>query len=161
MYQPPSTLRRSAEPAATTVTSMQWPPLAVAQWCSRRPVVVVTPSCGADVDSRAAMSAPVAASSWSADAGSRPQLGTGAGTEAQKLLAGGQFEVWDALTRRFESRLIRNGPGGHPRPPHGPRSAWASAQHHHPQDQELPGCAGTKRENGGRRMLIMPLQLLK
>jgi two-component system nitrogen regulation response regulator GlnG len=28
-------------------------------------------------------------------------------TEAQKLLAGGQTEVWDALTRRFESRLIR------------------------------------------------------
>ena len=28
-------------------------------------------------------------------------------TEAQKLLAGGQPEVWDALTRRFESRLIR------------------------------------------------------
>jgi two-component system nitrogen regulation response regulator GlnG len=27
--------------------------------------------------------------------------------EAQKLLAGGQNEVWDALTRRFESRLIR------------------------------------------------------
>ncbi|WP_233244564.1 nitrogen regulation protein NR(I), partial [Acidovorax sp. HMWF029] len=28
-------------------------------------------------------------------------------TEAQKLLAGGQPEVWDTLTRRFESRLIR------------------------------------------------------
>jgi two-component system, NtrC family, nitrogen regulation response regulator GlnG len=28
-------------------------------------------------------------------------------TEAQKLLAGGQAEVWEALTRRFESRLIR------------------------------------------------------
>ena len=28
-------------------------------------------------------------------------------TEAQKLLADGQTEVWDALTRRFESRLIR------------------------------------------------------
>ncbi len=28
-------------------------------------------------------------------------------TEAQKLLAGGQTEVWDALSRRFESRLIR------------------------------------------------------
>ena len=27
--------------------------------------------------------------------------------EAQKLLAGGHPEVWDALTRRFESRLIR------------------------------------------------------
>jgi two-component system nitrogen regulation response regulator GlnG len=27
--------------------------------------------------------------------------------EAQKLLAGGHNEVWDALTRRFESRLIR------------------------------------------------------
>ena len=27
--------------------------------------------------------------------------------EAQKMLAGGQPEVWDALTRRFESRLIR------------------------------------------------------
>ena len=27
--------------------------------------------------------------------------------EAQKLLLGGQPEVWDALTRRFESRLIR------------------------------------------------------
>ena len=28
-------------------------------------------------------------------------------SEAQRLLAGGQPEVWDALTRRFESRLIR------------------------------------------------------
>ena len=28
-------------------------------------------------------------------------------SEAQKLLAGGHPEVWDALTRRFESRLIR------------------------------------------------------
>jgi two-component system nitrogen regulation response regulator GlnG len=28
-------------------------------------------------------------------------------TEAHKLLAGGQPEVWDALMRRFESRLIR------------------------------------------------------
>ncbi|MDA8519974.1 nitrogen regulation protein NR(I) [Acidovorax sp. NCPPB 4044] len=28
-------------------------------------------------------------------------------TEAQRLLASGQTEVWDALTRRFESRLIR------------------------------------------------------
>ncbi len=27
--------------------------------------------------------------------------------EAQKLLATGQPEVWDVLTRRFESRLIR------------------------------------------------------
>jgi len=27
--------------------------------------------------------------------------------EAHQLLAGGQPEVWDALTRRFESRLIR------------------------------------------------------
>ena len=28
-------------------------------------------------------------------------------SEANKLLLGGQPEVWDALTRRFESRLIR------------------------------------------------------
>ncbi|MCW8188098.1 helix-turn-helix domain-containing protein, partial [Verminephrobacter eiseniae] len=27
--------------------------------------------------------------------------------EAQKLLAGGQSQLWDALTRRFESCLIR------------------------------------------------------
>jgi two-component system nitrogen regulation response regulator GlnG len=27
--------------------------------------------------------------------------------EAQRLLSGGQPEVWDALTRKFESRLIR------------------------------------------------------
>jgi two-component system nitrogen regulation response regulator GlnG len=27
--------------------------------------------------------------------------------EVQRLLAGGQAEVWNALTRRFESRLIR------------------------------------------------------
>jgi len=55
---------------------------------------------------------------WSAasDAASvSPAVPQGAGntweqaleTEAQKLLAGGQPEVWDALTRRFESRLIR------------------------------------------------------
>lgn len=64
-----------------------------------------------------------AATQWVAEAAAAP-VGAGAGgmvgalgtaatweqaleVEAQKLLAGGQSEVWDALTRRFESRLIR------------------------------------------------------
>ena len=58
------------------------------------------------------VSAPVAAASWSADAAAAPVAAAHSWeqaleTEAQKLLAGGQPEVWDALTRRFESRLIR------------------------------------------------------
>jgi two-component system nitrogen regulation response regulator GlnG len=41
-----------------------------------------------------------------------PAAGTGGWehaleAEVQRLLAGGQAEVWNALTRRFESRLIR------------------------------------------------------
>ncbi|EER60123.1 transcriptional regulator, Fis family, partial [Acidovorax delafieldii 2AN] len=49
-----------------------------------------------------------------AAAASPAPSGNGAGgwehaleSEAQKLLSTGHAEVWDALTRRFESRLIR------------------------------------------------------
>lgn len=75
-----------------------------------------TPSVGA---SAAAVTgaALAGATSWSvADAHAAPVAGAGntvntweqaLEAEAQKLLAGGQPEVWDALTRRFESRLIR------------------------------------------------------
>jgi len=58
-------------------------------------------------------SMPAAAPSWSADAAAVAPAAAvhsweqALETEAQKLLAGGQPEVWDALTRRFESRLIR------------------------------------------------------
>eukprot|EP01041_Mallomonas_annulata_P017129 gene17129-35451_t len=56
---------------------------------------------------------PAAVPSWSADAAAVAPAAAvhsweqALETEAQKLLAGGQPEVWDALTRRFESRLIR------------------------------------------------------
>jgi len=43
-----------------------------------------------------AAEAPVGASSWE----------SGLEIEAQALLAAGRTDVWDALTRRFESRLI-------------------------------------------------------
>ena len=61
------------------------------------------------------VSAPAAAASWSADAVAAPVAAPVAAahsweqaleTEAQKLLAGGQPEVWDALTRMFEASLI-------------------------------------------------------
>lgn len=66
----------------------------------------------------AAAPAGMPAVAWSADTAIHPALPAAAVSavfsweqalevEAQKLLAGGQPEVWDALTRRFESRLIR------------------------------------------------------
>jgi two-component system nitrogen regulation response regulator GlnG len=61
----------------------------------------------------AVMPAPVAPATWSAEtpapsiASAQQSWEQALEAEAQKLLAGGQPEVWDALTRRFESRLIR------------------------------------------------------
>jgi len=115
VYQPPVRATPGAEPAAT-VTSMPVAPLAavvpVAQAAAApqpapdlvgglhhpavpAPMPAAAPSWSADAAAAAAPAAPV--HSWE----------QALETEAQKLLAGGQPEVWDALTRRFESRLIR------------------------------------------------------
>ena len=55
--------------------------------------------------------APIAQDHATAPAGAAPALQAGweqaLEAEAQKLLSGGQAEVWDVLSRRFESRLIR------------------------------------------------------
>ena len=113
VYQPPVRATAGAEPAATTVTSMPVAPLApVAPVVQSAPELVGGLHPAAPVSIPVPVSAPVAAASWSADAVAAPVAAAHSWeqaleTEAQKLLAGGQPEVWDALTRRFESRLIR------------------------------------------------------
>ncbi|MDR6152800.1 two-component system nitrogen regulation response regulator GlnG [Acidovorax delafieldii] len=113
VYQPPVRATAGAEPVAATVTSMPVAPLApVAPVAQPAPELVGGLHPAAPVSTPVPVSAPVAATSWSADAVAAPVAAAHSWeqaleTEAQKLLAGGQPEVWDALTRRFESRLIR------------------------------------------------------
>ena len=113
VYQPPVRATAGAEPAAATVTSMPVAPLApVAPVVQPAPELVGGLHPAAPVSIPVPASAPAAAASWSADAVAAPVAAAHSWeqaleTEAQKLLAGGQPEVWDALTRRFESRLIR------------------------------------------------------
>ena len=109
VYQPPVRATAGAEPAAATVTSMPVAPLApVAPVVQPAPELVGGLHPAAPVSTPVPASAPAAAASWSADAVAAAHSWEQAlETEAQKLLAGGQPEVWDALTRRFESRLIR------------------------------------------------------
>ena len=113
VYQPPVRATAGAEPVAATVTSMPVAPLApVAPVAQPAPELVGGLHPAAPVSIPVPASAPVAAASWSADAVAAPVAAAHSWeqaleTEAQKLLAGGQPEVWDALTRRFESRLIR------------------------------------------------------
>ncbi|CAN7530637.1 nitrogen regulation protein NR(I) [Acidovorax delafieldii] len=113
VYQPPVRATAGAEPAAATVTSMPVAPLApVAPVAQPAPELVGGLHPAAQVSAPVSASAPAAVASWSADAAVAPVAAAHSWeqaleTEAQKLLAGGQPEVWDALTRRFESRLIR------------------------------------------------------
>ncbi len=113
VYQPPVRATAGAEPAATTVTSMPVAPLApVAPVAQPAPELVAGLHPAAPAPITVPASSPAAAASWSADAVAAPVAAAHSWeqaleTEAQKLLAGGQPEVWDALTRRFESRLIR------------------------------------------------------
>ena len=113
VYQPPVRATAGAEPAAATVTSMPVAPLApVAPVAQPAPELVGGLHPAAQVSAPVPASAPAAVASWSADATAAPVAAAHSWeqaleTEAQKLLAGGQPEVWDALTRRFESRLIR------------------------------------------------------
>ncbi|MCZ8222240.1 MAG: nitrogen regulation protein NR(I) [Acidovorax sp.] len=113
VYQPPVRATAGAEPAAATVTSMPVAPLApVAPVAQTAPELVGGLHTAAPVSIPVSASAPATAASWSADAVAAPMPAAHSWeqaleTEAQKLLAGGQPEVWDALTRRFESRLIR------------------------------------------------------
>ena len=113
VYQPPVRATAGAEPVAATVTSMPVAPLApVAPVAQPAPELVGGLHPAAPVSIPVPASTPAAAASWSADAVAAPVAAAHSWeqaleTEAQKLLAGGQPEVWDALTRRFESRLIR------------------------------------------------------
>ena len=113
VYQQPVRATAGAEPAAATVTSMPVAPLApVAPVAQPAPELVGGLHPAAQVSAPVSASAPAAVASWSADAVAAPVAAAHSWeqaleTEAQKLLAGGQPEVWDALTRRFESRLIR------------------------------------------------------
>jgi len=127
VYQPPVRAMVGTEAAAaTTVTSMPVAPLApsapVEPAVQGPAIPQPAPDMAGGLHPAAQVSAPMPASSasaavpsWSADAVAAPVAAVAAvhsweqalETEAQKLLAGGQPEVWDALTRRFESRLIR------------------------------------------------------
>ena len=113
VYQPPVRATAGAEPVAATVTSMPVAPLApVAPVVQSAPELVGGLHPAVPVSIPVPASTPTAAASWSADAVAAPVAAAHSWeqaleTEAQKLLAGGQPEVWDALTRRFESRLIR------------------------------------------------------
>jgi len=107
VYQPPVRATVGAEPAAATVTSMPVAPLAPVAPVVQAPLA---PQLPAEMVGglHPAAAVPAAVPSWSADAAASAHSWEQAlETEAQKLLAGGQPEVWDALTRRFESRLIR------------------------------------------------------
>ncbi|OYD48514.1 nitrogen regulation protein NR(I) [Acidovorax kalamii] len=115
VYQPPVRATPGAEPAAT-VTSMPVAPLAAVVPVAQAPAAPQPASDMVGGLHHPAVPAPMpaAAPSWSADAvaAAAPAAAVHSWeqaleTEAQKLLAGGQPEVWDALTRRFESRLIR------------------------------------------------------
>ena len=52
------------------------------------------------------MAAPIGASPSLPSSSSSTSWESGLEQEAQALLAAGRHDVWDALTRRFESRLI-------------------------------------------------------
>ena len=94
-----------AAPVAPVAAAFAAPP-------SPAPLAASTP---AGAWGTAAAAVPLAAQPASVN-GTRAAAAEGAGAgdwerwleaEAQKLLASGHSEVWDALTRRFESRLIR------------------------------------------------------
>ncbi|WP_462389570.1 nitrogen regulation protein NR(I) [Acidovorax sp. Q11] len=115
VYQPPVRATAGAEPAAT-VTSMPVAPLAAVVPVVQAPAAPQPPAemvGGLHPAGPVPASMPAAVPSWSADAAVAAPAATAHSweqaleAEAQKLLAGGQPEVWDALTRRFESRLIR------------------------------------------------------
>ena len=88
----------------------------VADYAAAAPVPAASPFAqggtpGAFAAPAAAVSHPVAdgvpASPGAAAAGVQAGWEQALEAEAQRMLVGGQAEVWDALTRRFESRLIR------------------------------------------------------
>ena len=60
---------------------------------------------------------------------------SGLEAEALELLASGRHDVWDELTKRFESQADPHGAGQHARAPHrGRAEARHRPQHHHAQD---------------------------
>ena len=88
----------------------------VADYAAAAPVPAASPfvqggTPGAFAAPAASISHPVAdgvpASPGAAAAGVQAGWEQALEAEAQRMLVGGQAEVWDALTRRFESRLIR------------------------------------------------------
>jgi two-component system nitrogen regulation response regulator GlnG len=85
---PPEVLAPSHSPATATVSSA----------APGDPIVVPPPAASAE---------PVAGQAWSALAAVGHAWETGLEAEALSLLAAGNTDVWDVLTRRFESRLIQ------------------------------------------------------
>ncbi|RQO81316.1 nitrogen regulation protein NR(I) [Acidovorax sp. FJL06] len=115
VYQPSARAGGSGADASAVVTAMPVAPIAAAS--PSELVGGLHPAAAPPAGMAGAGLASAAATpSWStADATPAPVAAAVVAcsweqaleTEAQKLLAGGQPEVWDALTRRFESRLIR------------------------------------------------------
>ncbi len=85
---PPEVLAPAHAPAAATVSSA----------APSDPIMVPPP---------AAPAAPATGEAWSALAAVGSAWETGLEAEALSLLAAGNTDVWDVLTRRFESRLIQ------------------------------------------------------
>lgn len=106
VYQPSARAGGGGADASAVVTAMPAAPIAVAS----PPELVggLHPAAAAPVGMAGAGLATAAATPAPAAAGVLAYSWEQAlETEAQKLLAGGQSEVWDVLTRRFESCLIR------------------------------------------------------
>ena len=125
VYQP-SARAGQAEPAASAPAAPAAATPRAPEWVGGVPSPSPAPAATAAAGAAAAPAVPVAAETAPSAAAATDGTGAYAGitdatagsavvpswehaleTEAQKLLAGGQPEVWDALTRRFESRLIR------------------------------------------------------
>jgi len=118
---PPEVLEAPVYQPTTRGVPVPVPAVAVAERHeSHDAAPLPTAASGATTDSVPLVASGSAAAHLAVDDGAVPVNGYGAAnstanggwehaleSEAQKLLAGGQPEVWDALTRRFESRLIR------------------------------------------------------
>ncbi|MFN3375547.1 MAG: nitrogen regulation protein NR(I) [Burkholderiaceae bacterium] len=79
----------------------------VAAQSSAEPSSAATPVAGVAESLTALPQAPAGVVNDSLSIADGATWESGLETEAQKLLAGGHAEVWNILTRRFESRLIR------------------------------------------------------
>ncbi|SEA87612.1 nitrogen regulation protein NR(I) [Variovorax sp. YR216] len=96
---PPEVMANSSVELALASPATSTPSVAEHDSATATPAAAVTPSAAPSVPSAAPAimaSASVSTASWE----------SGLELEAQSMLAAGRTDVWDALSRRFESRLI-------------------------------------------------------